>query len=265
MDKILAIVDKEWAEVLRNKLILMTMALLPLAFVAMVLGTIWMMRNLPQEEMNDVPETMMYLTKLPEYQGMAMSEIFTTLLIDQYLVYFLMIPLFVPMFIATYSIIGEKQSRSLEPLLATPVQVWELLLGKVLASTIPAVLVTWLAYVVSVAGAFLITTNMTLAGRMVTPIWLLSMLVLVPLITLFAVSLAVIISSRVNDIRLAEQLGGMTVIPLVGLSLGIMMGVILLNWQTFLAALVVVAVLDVATVALGVKLFRRETILTRWR
>lgn len=265
MDKILAIIDKEWAEVLRNKLILMTMALLPLLFVAMVLGTIWMMQNLPAEEMNDVPGTMMYLTRLPEYQGMELSEIFTTLMIDQYLVFFLMIPLFVPMFIATYSIIGEKQTRSLEPLLATPVQVWELLLGKVLAATIPAVLVTWLAYVVTVAGAFLITTNPALAGRMISPIWLLSMLALVPLITLFAVSLAVIISSRVNDIRLAEQLGGMTVIPFVGLSIAIMMGVVLLNWQTFLIVLAVVTLLDAATVFLGVKLFRRETILTRWR
>ncbi|MBU0492487.1 MAG: ABC transporter permease subunit [Chloroflexi bacterium] len=264
MDKVLAIVEKEWVEVLRNKLILITMALLPLLFVAMVLGTIWMMQNLPAEEMNDAPETMMYLTQLPEYQGMTLSEIFVTLLLDQYLVYFLMIPLFVPMFIATYSIIGEKQARSLEPLLATPVQVWELLVGKVLAATIPAVLVTWLAYAISVVGAFLITSP-ALAGRMITPVWLLSILVLVPLITLFAVSLAVIISSRVNDIRLAEQLGGMTVIPFVGVSIAIMMGVVLLNWQTFLIALAVVAVLDVATVYLGAKLFRRETILTRWR
>lgn len=264
MDKILAIVDKEWAEVLRNKLIVITMALLPLLFVAMVLGTLWMMQNLPTEEMNDVPDTMRYLVNMPEYQGMTLSQIFTTLLLDQYLMYFLMIPLFVPMFIATYSIIGEKQARSLEPLLATPVQVWELLLGKVLAATIPAVLVTWLAYVISVAGAFLITAP-ALAGRMISPVWLLSILALAPLITLFAVSLAVIISSRVNDIRLAEQLGGMAVIPIVGLSIAIMMGVIVLNWQTFLIALLVVAALDVATVYLGVKLFRRETILTRWR
>lgn len=264
MDKILAIIDKEWAEVLRNKLILITMALLPSLFVVMVLGTLVMMQNLPPKEMNDVPDTMMYLVNLPEYEGLTLSQIFTTLLLDQYLMYFLMIPLFVPMFIATYSIIGEKQTRSLEPLLATPVQVWELLLGKVLAATIPAVFVTWLSYVVSVAGAFVVT-DPVLASRMISPIWLLSMLALVPLITLFAVSLAVIISSRVNDIRLAEQLGGITVIPLVGLSIAVMMGVITLNWQMFLITLLVVAMLDGATVFLGVKLFRRETILTRWR
>ncbi len=263
MDKILAIMDKEWAEVLRNKLILFTMALLPLLFVVLVLGTFFFVQMIPPDE-TDAPESLRYLIEQPEYRGMTLGQIFTVLLIDQYLMYFLMIPLFVPMFIATYSIIGEKQARSLEPLLATPVRVWELLVGKVLAATIPAIAVTWLAYALSVIGAFLIT-GPALAGRMVSPIWLLSIAVLVPLIALFAVSLAVIISSRVNDIRLAEQLGGMTVIPLVALSIAVMMGFIVLNWQSFLVTLLVVAALDAATVYLGVKLFRRETILTRWR
>lgn len=45
--------------------------------------------------------------------------------------------------IATFSIVEEKQTKTLEPLLATPVQTWELLIGKALSGAIPAVIMSW--------------------------------------------------------------------------------------------------------------------------
>ena len=50
---------------------------------------------------------------------------------------FMLIPLFIPVNIAAYSIVGEKTTHSLEPLLATPISTGELLAGKNLASVIP--------------------------------------------------------------------------------------------------------------------------------
>ena len=64
-----------------------------------------------------------------------------------FMAYFLLIPAMVPMAIATQSVIGEKTSRALEPQLATPIEVSELLLGKAIASAIPAILATWGVYV----------------------------------------------------------------------------------------------------------------------
>lgn len=49
----------------------------------------------------------------------------------------MLIPTVVPLTIAIYSVIGEKSARTLEPLLAAPVRVGELLLAKSLASAIP--------------------------------------------------------------------------------------------------------------------------------
>ena len=60
-------------------------------------------------------------------------------------------PLMVPVTIAAYSIVGEKITRSLEPLLATPVTTTELLLGKGLAAALPGVGTAWACY-----GIFLI-------------------------------------------------------------------------------------------------------------
>ena len=53
----------------------------------------------------------------------------------------------VPMAIATQSVIGEKVARSLEPQLATPLEVPELLAGKTLAAALPAMTATWLVFV----------------------------------------------------------------------------------------------------------------------
>ena len=61
--------------------------------------------------------------------------------------YFLLIPAMVPMAIATQSVIGEKVARSLEPQLATPLEVRELLAGKTLAAALPAVTATWAVFV----------------------------------------------------------------------------------------------------------------------
>ena len=65
--------------------------------------------------------------------------------------YFVLIPAILPSIIASYSIVGEKIEKSLEPLLATPTTDGELLLGKSLASFVPCMAVTYLAAAIFVS------------------------------------------------------------------------------------------------------------------
>ena len=57
--------------------------------------------------------------------------------VQQFLVFFLPMPAYIPLSIATFSIIGEKQARSLEPVLAAPIRTVELLAGKAIAALVP--------------------------------------------------------------------------------------------------------------------------------
>jgi ABC-2 type transport system permease protein len=171
----------------------------------------------------------------------------------------------VPVTIAAYSIVGEKVSRSLEPLLATPITTTQLLLGKGLAAALPGVVMAWLSY-----GVFLIFARFfSVSGRVfsvfVNPMWLVAMFVLAPLLTVLAVNFGIIVSSRVNDPRAAEQLGALIILPLLVLLIGPLAGFIMLNSTTFWLSSLVVALLDVGLVYIGVALFQRETILTRWK
>ena len=90
-------------------------------------------------------------------------------------------------------------------------------------------------------------------------------LVLAPLLTVLAVSIGIIVSSRVNDPRAAEQLGSLVILPFMALFLGTLSGIILLNTTTFWITSALIALLDIGLVYVGVKLFQRETILTRWK
>ena len=91
------------------------------------------------------------------------------------------------------------------------------------------------------------------------------MVLLVPLLAVLAVNLGVLVSSRVNDTRVAQQVGGLLVLPLVGLGVAQTAGIVLYNVGMSFLAVVVMAALDALILVATVRLFQRETILTRWK
>ena len=163
-----------------------------------------------------------------------------------------------------FSVIGEKATRTLEPLLATPVGVGELLLAKSLASTIPSVIVTWIAYAIYLLSVSLIGSQA--AVRAVTaPRWILAIVVMVPLLTMLSVNLGILISTRVNDVRVAQQIGGLVVVPVVGLGIAQVTGRVILDNEAFLQFTAILIALDVAVFIVARLAFQRENILVRWR
>jgi ABC-2 type transport system permease protein len=90
-------------------------------------------------------------------------------------------------------------------------------------------------------------------------------LVVGPLLALAAVSVAVMVSSRSSDPRVAEQLSMLVILPLLGLFFGQLAGLVLLNQQLILWMALGLGVIDIGLLAFSVQLFERETILTRWK
>jgi ABC-2 type transport system permease protein len=79
------------------------------------------------------------------------------------------------------------------------------------------------------------------------------------------VSVAVMVSSRANDPRVAEQMSMLVVLPLLGLFLGQILGLVLINQTVILWMALALVVVDAGLVLFATHLFERETILTRWR
>jgi ABC-2 type transport system permease protein len=170
-----------------------------------------------------------------------------------------------PTAIASYSIIGEKQEQSLEPLLATPTTDGEILLGKSIGALLPPLIAIWIGAVIfmGLIDSFLFG----MLGYLYYPNAVIAviMLLLVPLAAITAVEMSVIISSRVNDVRTAQQLGSLIVIPF---ALIYVLGEVNAFPLTVLYLLVLSAVLvlvDAALFRIAIATFNREEILTRWR
>jgi ABC-2 type transport system permease protein len=99
----------------------------------------------------------------------------------------------------------------------------------------------------------------------VRPVWILAMLLLGPLLAFLSVLTGVIVSSRINDPRTAQQVTGIYVLPIVGLSMIVLMGRVFVSVQMVLLTALGTLVLDLVVLYFAVKLFQRETILTRWK
>ena len=127
-------------------------------------------------------------------------------------------PAYIPLSIATFSIIGEKQARTLEPVLATPIRTLELLVGKAIAALVPGVLAGWVTYIAFVALASIVY-GPNLFGVVTDSSWLVGVFILGPAVGLSSVVAGVIVSARVNDPRVAQQIGGIIVVPIIAITL----------------------------------------------
>jgi len=249
---------KEWRDLLSNRLLLGAVALPAVIFAAIPTGLVWVIEHtkLPA----NVPQLEDFIRNFPAEDPKTAAQAF---IIVNFMAYFLLIPAMVPMAIASQSVIGEKVARSLEPQLATPLQVPELLAGKTLAAALPAVTATWVVYVAyGLINSWI--ADPRLARFVFSDVWILAMLTLVPLICLFSVLLGIVVSSRVNDPRTAQQIGGFVVIPIIAIAVAQFFG----GEPTFTRDQVIVGDLLVAgligaTLAIGSWAFDREQILTR--
>lgn len=263
-----AVLRREVQEILKSRGLMLAIFLPPLFITIIPLIAVAILGRVigsDPDSSNNAGELAQMLKLMPELSTWSAGEVTVFIILQQFLTFFLMMPLIIPMSIAAQSIVGEKQSKSLEPLLATPIKTGELLFAKALASLLPAVLATWAAFIIFIGvGRFLIESDRVYSA-LLNPKWLIAMVVLAPLLSLLSVSIAVIISSRVNDTRAVQQIGGFIVLPIVVLGVAQTTGLILLNATTFILGAVVVAILDVLILRVGVSLFQREKILTRWK
>ena len=169
------------------------------------------------------------------------------------------------MSVAAHSVIGEKQARTLEPLLATPLKTSELLAAKVLSALIPGVLLTticYLAYVVLIA----VFAEPGVWRALLTPRSLGLVGIIGPLASLLGLQLAVCASSRVNDPRSAQQLGAFVLIVPVGiLQVAQFTGGVVLRGPVLLLIAAGLAVGNLLVLRAAITIFDRESILVRWK
>jgi ABC-2 type transport system permease protein len=185
-------------------------------------------------------------------------------LMDSFSLWFLIGAAVIPTAIASYSLVGEKIQKSLEPMLATPMADEDILMGKTLAGLlIPvAALYTGSIFFMTLMDYF---TRGTL-GYYYYPNWHIGAILLAaPFAALLSVEVNVIISSRMTDVRSAQQSGSLLMLPFIGLFLASELGFFVLNDTNLLILAGALAAVSIAMFFVAKATFRREEILTRWK
>ena len=140
-----------------------------------------------------------------------------------------------------------------------------MLAGKCIAAAVPGILSGWISYALFAALAWPATRGPVFDQIVLRPGWLVAMALLVPGAAFLAVVLALIISSRATDPQSAQQVAGLIVLPVVGLIVGQLTGVVQISPLLSVILGVALLAVDVGLLAVAVRLFQRETILTRWK
>lgn len=260
MKKALIILKKEWIELAKERALLFGTLLPPLLLALLPVVITYAVGQTPDD---DTAELGAVLAD-PTLAGLSALELGQAIVGKQFGLLMLMTPLIVPSIIASYSIVGEKTRRTLEPLLATPLHAWELLLGKCMAAVLPTLAVTWAGATLFVAGMAAVVISPRVLAAIVTPGWLATMVLCTPPLALIMVAACVAISSRVNDPRTAQQVSAVAVVPFLALFFGQLAGVVVLNLAFAIGMAVLLAVLAALGMWAAVGLFQRETILTKW-
>jgi ABC-2 type transport system permease protein len=179
--------------------------------------------------------------------------------------FFIIVASTLPTGMASYSIVGEKVEKSLEPLLATPATDSKILLGKSLAAFIPSIAATYFGATIFMVLIDVITHQQL--GYLFYPNWNAGIFLLLaaPLACLFSVELNVIVSARVNDVRAANQFGGLLVIPFAALYVLGEINFVPLTANNLLIISAVLLFVDVLLFFVSRSTFRREEILTKWK
>ncbi|TMD93577.1 MAG: hypothetical protein E6I76_14400 [Chloroflexi bacterium] len=183
-----AVVRKEVRDYRRSRSVVGTMTVLPLIFL--VEPTLVILRLSPSTSAGAVQKSV--------------GSVFLLLLIA---------PAIIPAVIATYSVVGEREQGTLEPLLTTPLRREELLLGKAVAAIVPAIGIAYLLFAFIEVIARIFARNAAIAPALWAGPHVLAEILFAPLIAGWSIWVCIGISARSSDVRVAQQLGTLASLP----------------------------------------------------
>jgi ABC-2 type transport system permease protein len=231
-----AVVHKEVREFRRNRFVIGTMAVLPIVFLITPMITIF---------------------KTPE--SASASQVRAAFGVISLLM--LVVPVVLPPVIAAYSVVGERDQGTLEPVLTAPVRASELLLGKAVATFLPSVGLAYVIYFVILIsirfGAAQVVSDVAFHAPQ-----LLAQLLFIPLLALWSIWVGIGISSRATDVRVAQQLATLTSLPLLAFTSLVSFQIITPSVPLAVGLALALLAIDVAGWRIVARLFDRERLIT---
>jgi ABC-type Na+ efflux pump permease subunit len=257
-----AITHKDIREVLSTRQIIWPMAIVPLVFIGLMPAIIILSaRYGGAGELTKAVEKFppVLIQQLAHFNDIQKVIYFSVV----YLLapFFLIIPMMVSTMISANSFAGEKERKTLEGILYTPVTDAELIFGKATASLIPAI-------IISLAGFAIYSTIVNILAypvfnRLFFPTlnWWVMILWLVPILSFLVIGLVVIISAKVRGYQEANSIAGAVVLPIVLITLGQVSGVMYLSTPIVFLTGLILLIIDALLLRFIVSIFHRDRLI----
>lgn len=239
----LALVKKDIRSVTANKRVLTAMLVVPI-MLTIVLPSVFVLGAILSPE--SISDFQVLLDMLPATaEGSEQQRILGLLLNKIMPIFFLMIPIMISSVMAASSFVGEKEKRTLETLLYSPLSLKQLFQSKILAGFVVGMAASYLAFlamILTVEAEMLILT-----GGMILPdaSWLVVMLLIAPALSLAAIAITVRGSARAQSMEESQQRAVLLLFPLLALIIGQFGGMLLINVWLLLGLGAILAAVDV--------------------
>lgn len=218
--RVSAIVRKDLREILANRMVVLPMVIVPLA-LCVILPAVLAFGSL-KWDIAAVNGAAMIEKILPAYRippefTSSATRIAYVFLNYMFVPFFMLVPIMMSGVISANSVVGEKERKTLETLLYTPVTNREFIVAKQLSAFLPAVVVSlasFVCYFVVVNGISLSVAGIWLVR---SPLWIPAILLVSPAVSLLALSVTLMLSMRAKTFMEAQQTSAIVVIPFIGL------------------------------------------------
>jgi ABC-type Na+ efflux pump permease subunit len=235
--RVRAVVHKEFQDFRRKRSIVVTMCILPFLFLVEPVITIFLVT--------------------PSSSGAALQK---SLVLP--ILYLLLIPTIMPSTLATYSVVGEREQGTLEPLLTTPIRQQEFLLGKATSVMIPTLALSYAVFALFLGAVQLFSNSAVASAVFHDSSAILALFLLAPLLAGWGIVVGMAVSVRASEARVAQQLGTLASFPPVGVIILLAVGVVSPTVLVALAFAVGLLVVDALLLRFVSRMFDRERLVT---
>ena len=232
-----AVVRKELRDFRRKRSIVVTMGILPILFLVQPVLSIFL--------------------ATPGTSGAALQN---SLILP--ILYLLLIPTIMPSTLAAYTVVGEREQGTLEPLLTTPIRQQEFLLGKAASVMIPTLVLSYTVFVLFLVAVRLVANSAVASAVFHDSPVVLALFLLSPLMASWGIAVGMAMSVRATEVRVAQQLGMLASLPPVGVIILLAAGVVSPTFSVALEFAAGLLVIDALLLRLVSGMFDRERLVT---
>lgn len=266
MRRVMLVIRKDLKELTSNRMVVLPMIIVPLVFCVVLPGAVagfgLGLNNLDMINGADLLKNVVDFYPIPASLTAMTQKIVYVILNFTFIPMFMVVPLMVATIISANAIVGEKERRTLETLLYTPITNREFIVAKLSSAFIPA----FAAALIGFVGYFVVgnLVSMLIIHELVIRswIWLPAMLLLAPSVSLLGLTMTLFVSLKAKTFMEAQQTAGIIVLPLILLVIVQITGVVIFNALYLVIFSLVLLGIDYLLIVRVLPKFTREGIIS---